>query len=85
MSASVNPARHPMGEWVHQALCRDADPDMFFVNPGEDTLVQDAKALCRICPVAEDCLDYALRNRIDHGIWGGMSPNDRRRLTRKVA
>ena len=37
-----------------------------------------AKRVCEGCPVQERCLEYALRNRIDHGVWGGCSERQRR-------
>jgi len=37
-----------------------------------------AKAICASCPVLELCLDYALRIREPHGIWGGLNELERR-------
>jgi WhiB family redox-sensing transcriptional regulator len=37
-----------------------------------------AKAICRSCPVRKECLDYALRIREQHGIWGGLNETERR-------
>lgn len=39
-----------------------------------------AKAICAGCPVVEDCLDYAVRIKEQHGIWGGLNENERRDL-----
>ena len=42
--------------------------------------VEVAKRLCVNCAVRSECLEYALRNRIDHGVWGGTSERERRRI-----
>ncbi|HWW54027.1 MAG TPA: WhiB family transcriptional regulator [Acidimicrobiales bacterium] len=39
--------------------------------------------MCIECPVKGRCLEYALRNRIDHGVWGGTSERERRRILRR--
>mgnify|MGYP001450285291 CR=1 FL=1 len=44
-----------------------------------------AKAICATCSVRRDCLDYALRIREPHGIWGGLSEVERRTLLAKEA
>ena len=44
-----------------------------------------AKAICATCPVREACLEYALRIREPHGIWGGMSEAERRPLIAPIA
>jgi WhiB family redox-sensing transcriptional regulator len=42
--------------------------------------VEVAKRICSDCPVQVRCLEYALENRIDHGVWGGTSERQRRRI-----
>jgi WhiB family redox-sensing transcriptional regulator len=42
-----------------------------------------ARRICADCPVKDLCLEYALVNRIDHGVWGGCSERERRRLLRQ--
>jgi WhiB family redox-sensing transcriptional regulator len=37
-----------------------------------------AKAICATCSVCKECLDYALRIREPHGIWGGHNELERR-------
>jgi hypothetical protein len=64
--------------WVEQALCAQTDPELFFPEKGGSAL--PAKAICRRCPVTEQCLDYALTHRERHGVWGGMSERERRAL-----
>jgi WhiB family redox-sensing transcriptional regulator len=69
--------------WGHRAACRGADPDIFFpFSTTEAAFVQieQARAICGRCPVAADCLDWALRMGLDHGVWGGTTPEERRAL-----
>lgn len=68
--------------WMTQAACRDLTPGLFF--PFDDREVSQAKAVCDSCPVIDRCLDYALEERIDHGVWGGLSESQRRRITRRT-
>ncbi len=51
---------------------------MFF--PSDGVGVEVAKKICGTCPVNEVCLEYALAQRIDHGVWGGTSERQRRRI-----
>jgi WhiB family redox-sensing transcriptional regulator len=57
------------------------DPAIFFPNDGVGVL--EAQRVCAGCPVKEHCLEYALVHRIDHGVWGGASERERRRILRK--
>ena len=57
--------------WAASALCAQTDPELFFPEKGGST--REAKALCRRCPVRDDCLDYALGHDERFGIWGGTS------------
>jgi WhiB family redox-sensing transcriptional regulator len=45
----------------------------------------DAKAICRSCAVQPECLEYAIRIREPHGIWGGLNELERRRLIDRQA
>jgi len=67
-------------DWRRQAACREEHPDLFFADPTTDEL---AKAVCRGCPVLATCRDWALNNRIEHGVWGGLDERERRNLLRK--
>jgi len=68
-------------EWMERGKCRDLDPAIFFPNDGIG--VQAAQRICAECPVKEPCLEYALANRVDHGVWGGTSERERRRILRQ--
>ncbi len=73
-------------DWRHQAICRDEDPELFFpVGTTGPALLQvaEAKAVCRRCPVASSCLQWALESGQDAGVWGGMSEDERRALKRR--
>ncbi|MBV8981169.1 MAG: WhiB family transcriptional regulator [Acidimicrobiia bacterium] len=61
--------------------CRDEPPSRFF--PSDGVGVEIARRICADCPVRASCLEYALRNGIDHGVWGGTSERERRRIARR--
>ncbi|MEU6350143.1 WhiB family transcriptional regulator [Streptomyces sp. NPDC047072] len=67
-------------EWSARAICRTGDPDELFA---EGAAQNRAKAVCNGCPVRTECLASALDNRIDHGVWGGMTDRERRALLRR--
>jgi WhiB family redox-sensing transcriptional regulator len=62
-------------EWMQSAACKGETVDRFFNPPG--TVPFEALALCYRCPVRADCLDYAVENRIEHGLWGGLTAKQR--------
>lgn len=49
--------------------CHVHDPEIWFADTPLG--VEDAKALCRTCPVRSSCLDGALERREPWGVWGG--------------
>jgi WhiB family redox-sensing transcriptional regulator len=67
--------------WMMQGNCRLYPPAMFF--PSDGVGVDKARKICVGCPVSELCLEYALENRIDHGVWGGCSERERRRILKR--
>lgn len=72
-----------MIDWRQRAACRDEDPELFFpvsdTGPGARQAAR-AKAVCARCPVRAGCLDYAFENGLDHGIFGGLTERERRRV-----
>ena len=66
----------PSPAWFAQAQCRGNMTD-FFVDKGQS--VAPAKAICARCPVVDDCLTHAIVKRETRGIWGGLTPIERRR------
>lgn len=73
-------------DWLDRAACRDEDPELFFpltdMGPGAQQTAQ-AKAVCARCPVRAECLESALANGLDYGIFGGMTERERRSLVRE--
>ncbi|MER5781287.1 WhiB family transcriptional regulator [Streptomyces mobaraensis] len=75
-------------DWRHNAVCREEDPELFFPigNTGPALLqIEEAKAVCRHCPVMEQCLQWALESGQDFGVWGGLSEDERRAMKRRAA
>jgi WhiB family redox-sensing transcriptional regulator len=67
--------------WWESAACLEADPELFFPvatrGPGQDEIAR-AKEVCATCRVRRQCLQYALATRQPHGVWGGMTEDERR-------
>ena len=74
--------------WLNQARCLNEDPELFFpvgnTGPALEQIEQ-AKSICRQCNVAANCLEYAIKENQDNGIWGGLSEEERKSLKRKYA
>jgi hypothetical protein len=64
--------------FVDGALCAQVDPEVFFPEKGGS--FRDAKRICAMCPVRQECLDWALENREPFGIWGGKSVSERQKI-----
>jgi WhiB family redox-sensing transcriptional regulator len=62
-------------------LCAEKPPSVFF--PSDGVGVDIARKICAECPVQAPCLEYAIRNRVDHGVWGGCSERERRRIIKR--
>lgn len=74
--------------WRAHAACREEDPDLFFPigTTGLALLqIEEAKAVCRCCPVMEHCLQWALESGQEYGVWGGTDEDERRRMKRRAA
>ncbi len=72
--------------WQVKAACRGPQAAMFFPpahferKDDKEDRERQAKAICATCPVRRPCLDYAVRIREPHGIWGGLNELERRPL-----
>ena len=70
-------------EWMADGKCREYPAGTFFPRDGLGVI--KAQKICASCPVADQCLEYALDNHVDHGVWGGLSEDERRALKRRNA
>ena len=67
-------------EWATRAACNGADPDALFVQGAAQNR---AKQICMGCEVRTECLADALDNKVEFGVWGGMTERERRALLRR--
>jgi WhiB family redox-sensing transcriptional regulator len=74
-----------MSDWRNEAACLGSDPELFFPEPGGDYVM--ARRICAGCPVAADCLSFALSlgDCDESGIYGGVGARHRRKLRAGVA
>ena len=68
--------------WQDEGRCKEVDPELFYPEEGADTSFH-AKKVCRSCEVRIQCLKYSLDNEEQHGVWGGLTPKDRRRFKKQ--
>jgi WhiB family redox-sensing transcriptional regulator len=64
--------------WKAEGACRWVDPELFF--PISDADADPAKRVCAACGVRDRCLEHALATREADGIWGGLTPAERRAM-----
>lgn len=66
--------------WVSKARCLSTQPDELFVRGAAQ---RKAAVICRHCPVIAECAADALDNKIEFGVWGGMTERQRRALLKR--
>ncbi|WP_331732839.1 WhiB family transcriptional regulator [Streptomyces sp. NBC_01718] len=66
--------------WSERAACRSSDrEELFDAAAGQNR----AKTVCNGCPVCTECLVETPDNRVEFGVWGGMTERERRALLRR--
>lgn len=76
-------------QWRRRAACYGLPAELFFgpdsddVHPAPPWDPAPAKAVCRTCPVRQECGDWAVVTRQDHGVWGGSTAEELRRRWRR--
>ena len=84
MAETYTPLRlPPRPAWWAQAACRQRPDVNFFPELGESTA--RAKAVCSACEARDACLAFAEAEGLDHGVWGGLSPQQRRDMRKRRA
>jgi WhiB family redox-sensing transcriptional regulator len=66
-------------DWTLQAKCRGLQDELF----PDGAEQKRARSVCAGCRVRSECLAEALDNRIEWGVWGGMTERERRQLLRQ--
>lgn len=76
-------------KWRNQGACNEYDPDLWYPEKMADDGFADGdysaekvafpKSICGGCPVRDACLEYGMINETEHGIFGGLTPAERRR------
>ena len=71
---------HPLKLIEGDPPCAEVGTEYFFPEPGGDVVGKGAipRNVCFSCPVMQECLDYALHNRVE-GIWGGTTEQERKK------
>jgi WhiB family redox-sensing transcriptional regulator len=82
----LQPRASGMLTWLDNAGCRGLDTELFFPagpkGPGRRE-ADEAKAVCKTCPVRRQCASWALAKAQEYGIWGGMDEEERVRARRR--
>lgn len=63
--------------WMEKGACLGMDTELFFPEKGDSATVEEARTVCNKCAVKQTCLNWAMTNEIWHGVWGGLSGNQR--------
>lgn len=64
--------------WMSEGLCRQGNPDIWMSTKQADQ--RRAASICMDCKQRITCLEYAMRRKEPHGVWGGFTERQRRRL-----
>jgi len=82
-----NPAEFRLSDserWTAGAACTGMEL-LMFPGDADHAAIAAAKATCAVCPIRQQCLDVALDNGENFGIWGGTTADERRAWKRKSA
>lgn len=74
--------RAEIQSWEEEALCKNVSTEIFFSYHKSD--IEKAKKTCSKCPVREECLLFAVNHNIFYGIYGGLDPEERKRVKRRM-
>jgi WhiB family redox-sensing transcriptional regulator len=78
LTEMMNQLRFTDISWQEEAACQAQGNDIFFADPScQSKEIAQAKKVCKTCDVRWDCLQFAIKNDIAYGIWGGFTPSER--------
>ena len=85
MSLDVFESAHPA--FFEDAACNNLDPNLFYPDDLKLQRAQVAycKSICALCTVRDQCLNYAIEQGEEFGIWGGKTPYERERIAKRLA
>lgn len=66
--------------WQSKGACKGKTALFFPPRGTPGSKIREAKAICKTCPIRQQCLDYALWHGDKHGIWGGKTDKERRQI-----
>lgn len=55
------------------------DPDLFF----DGARLKQAKETCGGCPLKQACAEFAIKEKVIEGVWGGLSEEDRKFMRKR--
>jgi WhiB family transcriptional regulator, redox-sensing transcriptional regulator len=80
-----------MPQWHLQAQCRTVQKSVFFGSSSPEerpaytlSSIRQAREICAACPVFNECLSHAIKQREDYGLWAGTTMRQRRELFRLI-
>ena len=73
-----------IAEWTEEAACAGLDGDAWFAHPTDTATIALTRAVCRRCPVREQCLAEEMRQppHSSFGMRGGLTADERLTLHR---
>lgn len=69
-------------EWTRWAECAKPGAPYMFPREQDERAIEAARGACDVCPVRQECLTEALNNGENHGVWGGLTSEERRSVAR---
>ena len=75
----------PVARNINNAPCQTTDPETFFPDPTDYVKIKLAKSFCAKCELTtkENCLSFAMTNKVHYGVWGGLTEAERKSLERQ--
>ena len=72
-----------MERWRPEANCSSVDTSGLY-DTEESVMKKHAAKLCVTCPVQNQCLYTAIIIGERHGVWGGLTPRQRKSLVKSL-